>query len=563
MIRDLGDVRAGLLVCVGLIATIVGCGDSSSAEQDAEAGTQDADTSGDGDGDPSGDGDGDPGDGDGDPGDGDGDSGDGDGDGDGDPPEPYPAPDAWGGTLGPGGPAVSFTPEQLYQNCAYLDGGVGDTQDHHNLLVMFDGFLLMPWAPEWGTGGLTFFDIADPCNPSQAGYGTSARMRETHSIGFAEVDGSWHAVTNQIDLFAFVGGIQLWDVSNTAAPTELANLDLPGFLYPDAYARVTLSVFYQAPWIYVAGADNGIYVIDASDPANPTLADQVNFNPTLRAGQVQVVGNLLMVSAAEGPRTVMLDVSVPDNPQPIAGGDFSILDSLDQPRESYFSNWLGGYGFYAIKDGGGGLLIWDLHDPSNPSFYGEHKSGGNGGYVFAKDNLAFVGESSVARIYDWSDPQAVSIVAELHLPGDLDTVTPIGNVAVLSVDDQAEPNQGTAIAPYMEQPDSAPPFVNFVWPPDGATDIKLSSRFGVTFNEMVEPKSAFAGSVRLYETGRDPDATRVDGWISTQEAIVNFSPKLPLASGTAYTLEITAGGVVDYNGNAVEQTFTASFTTAG
>src|SRR5690606_6542733 len=112
-------------------------------------------------------GDGDPGDGDGDPGDGDGEPGDGDGepgDGDGEPePNPYPEPDAWGGTTGPGGPNVGFTPEQLYQHCAYLDGGTGDTTDHHNLVVMYDGLLMMPWAPEWGSGGITFFNIADPC----------------------------------------------------------------------------------------------------------------------------------------------------------------------------------------------------------------------------------------------------------------------------------------------------------------------------------------------------------------------------------------------------------------
>jgi hypothetical protein len=430
-------------------------------------------------------------------------------------------------------------------------------------VVMFDGLLLMPWAPEWGNGGLSFFDISDPCNPEQVGYGTSEHMRESHSIGLAEVDGGWYAVTNQIEVLAFTGGIQMWDVTNTAAPTSIVDLDVPGFFYPDAYARVTLSVFYQAPWIYVAGADNGLYIIDASDPANPTMAEQYAFEPTHRAGQVQVIGNLLMVTAAEGPRTVMLDVSVPDNPQPIAGGDFPILDSLGQPRESYFSNWVSGYAFYAVKDGGGGLLIWDVRDPGNPSFYGENKSGGNGGYVFPKDNLAFVGESSVARIYDWSDPQNISIVAELNLVGDLDTITPIGNVAVLSVDEMATPNQGSAIAPYAEQPDTVAPLVTFVWPPDGATDIRLSSRFGVSFNEMVEPKSAFAGSVRLYETGTDPDETRVDGWISTQEAIINFAPKQFLKAGTSYTFEITAGGVVDYNGNAVEQTFTASFTTQG
>ena len=475
------------------------------------------------------------------------------------------AGDAWGGTTGPGGPAVSFAPDQLYQNCAYLDGGVGDTADHHNLVVIYDGLLLMPWAPEWGSGGITLFDISDPCAPQAVGYGTSTKMRETHATGFAEVDGSWYGVVDEIvqPLLGLSGGLQMWDLTDTAQPEPVAELELPGFLYPDAYARVTLSVFYQAPWIYVGGSDNGIYVVDASDPRNPVLATQYNFNPTHRAGQVQVIGNLLMVTAAEGPRTVMLDVSIPDTPQPIAGGDFSILDSMQQPRESYFSNWSGGYGFYALKDGGGGVLIYDLHDPGNPVFYGENKSGGNGGYVFAKDNLAFVGESSIARIYDWSNPDDIAIVAELDLPGDLDTLTPIGNVAVLSVDDEADPNQGSAIAPYAEEPDSLAPHVTFVWPPDGATGLAVSSRFGVTFNEMVEPKSAFAGSVRLYETGQDPDATRVDGWISTQESIVNFAPKQLLAPGTSYTLEIPAGGIIDFNGNAVEQGFTASFTTAG
>ena len=37
-----------------------------------------------------------------------------------------------------------------------------------------------------------------------------------------------------------------------------------GFYYPDAYKLVTLSVFWQHPWVYVAGADNGVYVVDAS-----------------------------------------------------------------------------------------------------------------------------------------------------------------------------------------------------------------------------------------------------------------------------------------------------------
>lgn len=487
------------------------------------------------------------------------------GDGDGDP-NPYPEPNAWGPLTGPGGPAASFAPEQLFQSCAYLDGGPDDTTDHHNLVVMFDGYLMLPWAPEWGAGGITFFDISDPCNPQTVGVGTSDKMRETHSTGFFEHEGEWFAVTNQIaqPFLGLQGGIQIWRVTDPTNPEPISELELPGFLYPDAYARVTLSVFVQAPWIFVAGADNGIYVVDVSDPYAPSLAKQRSFNPTLRAGQIQVIGNLLLVTAAEGPRNVFLDVSIPNGPQPIAGGDFSITDSLDQPRESYFSNWSGGKGFYAIKDGGGGLLIYDLSEPGSPAYFGENKSGGNGGYVFSKDSrYAFVGESSIARIYDYSNPSDIQILAELDLPGDLDTMTPIGNIAVLSCDDEAEPNQGTALAPWQTEPDSVPPVVDFAWPKQGATGVRLTSRLGVSFNEMVEPRSAFAGSVRLYETGTDPATTRVDGTISVQEHIVSFAPDTLLDPSTEYTLEIPAGGIVDYNGNPVAETFSLTFTTQG
>ena len=62
---------------------------------------------------------------------------------------------------------------------------------------------------------------------------------------------------------------------------------------------------------------------------------------------------------------------------------------------------------------------------------------------------------------------------------------------------------------------------------------------------------------RSRESGR-----RVLGTVSAQETIVNFHPFCPLEPGTRYTLEIPAGGVVDYVGNAIEEAFSMEFTTA-
>jgi hypothetical protein len=428
---------------------------------------------------------------------------------------------------------------------------------------MYDGYLLMPWAPEYSQGGLTFWDFSDPCAPSQIGTGYSETMRETHSIGFSSLGGRW-AVVNYLELplLTDAAGIEFWNVEDPTAPVQVAGMGLPGGFYPDAYARVSLSVAWQVPYVYVAGADNGVWVVDAADPENPVLVTQYQPEPIIRAGQIQAIGNLLIVTSAEGPRTLLLDISDPEAPQPIPGGDFEATDGSGEPRDAYFTNVEGGYLYYARKEGGGGLFVWDIHDPESPGFAGEILSDGNGGYVFIKEGLAFVGESRFAAIYDVSDLSAITEVTRLNLEGDLDTASPLGNVVVLSVDDEAAEDQGSAVVPYATEPDTRAPVVSWVYPPDGATDLPRTSRFGVTFDEFVDVKSAFEGSVRLYETGTDPDETRVDGVVSAQEVFVNFHPFCPLEPGKSYTLEIPAGGIIDFSGNAVSETFTATFTTA-
>lgn len=482
-------------------------------------------------------------------------------------PRPYPAPDARPKNLGPGAPKVTFAPEALYQTCAYLDGGPNDLVDHHNLVVMVDGYLLLPWCPEFGFGGgLTFFDISKPCEPVAVGIGESMLMRETHSVGFyagigeTKGTGLW-AVVNGLELTE--PGIEFWDISDPTAPKSIGLMKLPDAFYPDAYARVSLSVFWQGPYVYVAGADNGVYIVDATDPGKPVLAARYQLSPVLRVGQIHAIGNMLIITAAEGPRAVLLDISDPTAPQPIPGGDFEAKDAGGEPRDAYFTNMHGSHLYFVRKEDGGGVIVYDIADPSAPAWLGEVTSNGNGGYVFVHEDYAYVGESDFAAIYDVSDLSMITEVARMDLVGDLDTVTPIGNLAVLSVDDKAEVDKATAIAPARTTPDENPPVALWSWPRDGATGLAVTSRFGISMNEMVDVKSAFDGSVRLYETDVAPEFGRVDGVFSVQENIVNFWPEAPLKPGTSYTLELPAGGLLDYSGNALAVPFKATFKTAG
>jgi hypothetical protein len=326
-----------------------------------------------------------------------------------------------------------------------------------------------------------------------------------------------------------------------------------------------MAIAPQGRYLYVAAGYLGILVFDAVDPRQPVLVESYQVNPQLRAMQVIPVGNLLFVSSGEGSRVLLLDIGDPVNPQPLPGGDFNLTATPGATAiDSYSSNLSGGYAYFARQSGTGGLVIYDIKNPRLPQFVGAFDdSGGLGGYVFIQEPFAFVGNSAFFSIYDVSERASITRLGTLALQGDMDTLTPIGNVAVLSVDDGAVDGQASAIAPWTRFPDTKPPRVTWTYPTNEATGLPRTSRFGVTLSEAVDPKSAWrSGAVRLYPTIQGP-AAAVAGDVSAMDTIVNYCPAAPLLPNTDYTLEVVAGGIEDYSGNALVETFVARFTTGG
>lgn len=472
-------------------------------------------------------------------------------------PGDLPAPDAFDPPTGPGAPSTAFTADQLGAPCAYLP--VGETDEgHHNTGFFLDGYLVRPWAHERGRGGVAVWDVSAPCAPELVANVLDEQIRETHSTGLSRIGGRWIAV-------ASLGGVQFWDVTDVTAPSMAFDLALEGVRYPDSYRHVVMSVFWQAPYLYVGASDNGIFVVDATDPTAPSVVGRWSAVPEFRIGQVIVIGNLLYAFSSEGSVAAVVDVRDPSAPRAIPGGRWSIsngeTDRFDRPLPlpAYFGHVSGGYAYHPRIGIGGGLAIFDVRDPTNPTFAGDFDApDGDGGYVFLKEGVAYVGLSDYGAAIDVTDPSAPELLMRFELTGDLDTVTPFGNVALVSVDDDAVDGQASAIVPVFEAVDRRGPTVNMVVPTDGATDQPLSTRVGLTFDEFVEMNSVWRGSVIL----REAESGRVvEAHLSGQEGVVSLWPTRPLSPATTYTLTVPAGGVTDLNGNPTTSTFRATFTT--
>lgn len=499
--------------------------------------------------------------------------------------------------LGPGGPQRTFAEAELWQRCAHLPGNLDRTSpdgvfdvDHHNLVVPWRGYLMVPWAAEWGGGGLTFWDVADPCAPTKVGEGRSPYMRETHSVGFVHLPegdphaGDWAAVDlggAKAGIEGVGNGVQFWDISDPTNPVVAGELALPDVIYPDSYERINLSLSWQYPWVYVASATIGIHVIDATDPTAPVLARHVDV-PDMRVGGVFAFGDTLLLTGSEQRAHAMYDISVPDDPQPIPGGRFDSLAYTPppgwdeaaqgaftpQPVEAYHANRVGPWALFARKEGAGGPIVYDISDPAAPTYVGEQRIDGmSGGYVFYDEGFLFTGDSNGAHITDFRDPANPSVVGTILITdGDLDTLTPYGNVVIAALDDPGsyddiQRGEASIVVPWQAAPDTTAPALLLSWPRPDQAGVPITARLGLSFNEFIEPSLAVDGvAFRLWEG--DIGDTRVPCWGSAEETRLHVTPKAPLAPGTRYVLEVLDGVVQDVNGNAAAGIPALAFTTA-
>ncbi len=178
-----------------------------------------------------------------------------------------------------------------------------------------------------------------------------------------------------------------------------------------------------------------------------------------------------------------------------------------------------------------------MSDPGVPTWVADAPSvDGDGGYVHRQGHRVYLGDRERGTFYDFTGG-ILTEIGRVDVQGDLDTISPIGNVALVSVDDQGEPGQAATVFPVYTEPDAAPPVAERHCPADGAAEQALTSRMGVSFDEWIEWASVHNGSFRVV----GPEG-EVDGRFHVQEGIVNFSPTEPLMPDSTYEVWLPAGG---------------------
>jgi len=424
---------------------------------------------------------------------------------------------------------------------------------HLNQPAVINGYLLVAGNEEFW-----FYDVSNPAAPKMLSQFTTPNRRangeaESHTISFARYGDKFYLVTTGGT------GIDTWDVTDVMAPKHLAQLKISGVNYGD-YTEAVWGLSWQGQYIYVGATNNGVKVVDASDPASLSIAGQI---PTsqyggVSAGPLDAVGNVLVVlTPKENGGVATLDISDPIKPARLA--------SLSADK-SYIGQFFRHYAFLI-----GPIRVWDVL--TNPKSIGTGStpigrlSNENAEYLSFSDDYLFLGHVRAeiggtpgASKITVADPKNMKVVSRIwgrqnfNNKNDDQFSLAIGNLLVLT-DDQA-PYAGWVIAVHQAEPDTKPPVVDTVIPKDKSTDATATSRVGVTFSDNIEIATVNAASFIVRPVG----GQALPGKYGVRMGVVNFDPDQDLVPGTTYEVVLPKGGIADLVGNTLADEWKSTFT---
>lgn len=473
---------------------------------------------------------------------------------------------------GPGLGNLGYTPAELFKPVSWIRRDAQGTPETYpgrkafglNVGIMHNGYFLTLFAPDsgQGPGGFLVYDVSNPraiqlVRRIYEPEGRTAEFREAHAIGASTIGGRHYIA------IATTKGVEFWDFTDVHDAQQVRKVALPTVNAGD-YANVSWQLWWQAPYLYVASANHGVYIIDAANPATAALASRGAGKPNpvpigelggFRVGPIFAMGNqMVLTSMDNSDGFASLDLSDPLNPK--------VLDTVTS-HPMYYATCFDGRKLYtSVRGGGAKMTAFDLSDRSRFVAEDNRLVISEQLYCGTQDHHVFQGAQYRVHKVDVSNPQQHVEVGQggLFAPGssqeagsDHGQVAPFGNLVFIGNDH----GSGSAFMVHDTAPDTTPPVVRQVSPAHGALQQALSSRVGLGLSDSILPESVNASTFIVRPVG----GSALPGFYSVQLGIINFSPSVALQPHTTYEIVLPAGGVRDYAGNGLAAEYRSTFTT--
>jgi DNA-binding beta-propeller fold protein YncE len=461
---------------------------------------------------------------------------------------------------GPGLDSRSYSAGEVGTILSFVDTGAAVSG-----VSMHRGYLIVPMGADHGggqgAGCVSVFNVSNLGNPVEV-FDSRDTPDTYHSPGLLNYFGDFaemHHICISGDLmlvserhasnagFSLLDLSPLYDGSAATQPQVVSRFIYPGGAPPSNYDGFSFAPAWQgARYVYAPTGSGGLYVVDTTDPTNPTLLRHMPRsalgNMTLRSATV--IGNLLILTAAALETTfngLILDISDPTDPKQV----------------SSFSGPLGYQGFVyggSFYGAGKPLVRHDFTNPEN--IVATTLASGTAlnlldrqEYGFGKDEHLYIGHYPGATKWLLSGNTATfvnRVNSGINPADDHAFITPLGNVLAITTDHNNPRKLIFGVHDAAE--DTRPPVPNFYSPPANATNVNLKSRVGMCFTDFIDAASVTTDTFRVRALGQQ---TSIPGTFSTKEGIVNFVPAANLAADTTYEVFLSAGGIRDYSGNTI------------
>jgi len=259
-------------------------------------------------------------------------------------------------------------------------------------------------------------DISDKSNPTQVGNYTAS--------GYV-----YDLAINEATLYASgYGFVDVIDVSNPVSPTKKST-------YTDGLDGSYTTIAVWANYLVAAAHDNAVYIVNVSNSSSPVMLAQYNYyggyprNPVVSGNFVYLSIHyrgieVINVTDPSSPKREavyhsLLNYPANSNKIPFYGRAFRVVTSNNTA--------------YVLDDEG--LLIFDVHDSSQPTLKSYLNLDGRGWDLTFKDNLIFAACTWAGfYIIDVSDPSNPVILTHLDPPDYVLSVAVQGDYAYLGYD---------------------------------------------------------------------------------------------------------------------------------